>query len=74
MKQHRSSCSGPPAVYQDFSTCHDWAVKKAIVDLPIKLKGNSKCTTVDLLSLLGAQSKDLGAPFQLLLTRVKLCL
>ena len=49
-------------------------LKKAIVDLPIKLKGNSKCTSVDLLSPLGAQSKDLGAPFQSLLTRVKLCL
>ena len=60
MKQHRSSCSGPPPVYQDLSTCHDWAVfTKAIVDLPIKLKGNSKCTSVDLLKPLGAQSKDL---------------
>ena len=62
-------------MYQDLSTCHDWAVlTKAIVDLPIKLKGNSKCTSVDLLKPLGAQSKDLGAPFQTLLTRVKLCL
>ena len=52
-------------MYQDLSTCHDWAVlTKAIVDLPIKLKGNSKCTSVDLLKPLGAQSKDLGAPFQ----------
>ena len=33
---------GPPPVYQDLSTRHDWPVKKAIVDLPIRMKGNSK--------------------------------
>ena len=36
-----SPCSGPP-VYQGLSTHLDWAAKKAIVDLPIGLKGNSK--------------------------------
>ena len=27
-------------MYQDLSTCHDWPVKNAIVDLTISLKGN----------------------------------
>ena len=29
-------------MYQDLSMCHDWPVKKAIVELPIRLKGNLK--------------------------------
>ena len=29
-------------MFQDLSTRHDWPVKNAIVDLPIKLKGTSK--------------------------------
>ena len=41
-KQCQNPCSGPPPVYQDLSTCHDWPVNKAIVNLPIRLKGNSK--------------------------------
>ena len=48
-KQPRISCSGPPAVYQDLSarkdscsTRHDRSVKKAIIDEPIRMKGNSK--------------------------------
>ena len=32
-------------MYQDLSTCHDWPVKKAIVNFPIKMKGNSKRTS-----------------------------
>ena len=48
-------------MYQDLSTCHDWPVKKAIVDLPIRLKGNLKCTFSNLLSLLGARNKDISA-------------
>ena len=35
---------GPP-VYQDLSTRNDWPVKNAIVDLPIRMKGNSKHTS-----------------------------
>ena len=34
-----------PTVHQNLSTCHDWHVKRAVVDLPISLKGNSKCTS-----------------------------
>ena len=50
--------------------CHDWLVKKAIDNLLISMKGNSKCTFVNLLSPLGAQNKDLSATSQTLLTKV----
>ena len=41
-KQSRNPCSGPSPVYGDMSTRHDWPVKKAIVDLPIRIQRNSK--------------------------------
>ena len=41
-------------------------IKKAISDLPIKVKGNSKLTSGSL-SPLEAQSKDIGAASQTLL-------
>ena len=44
-KQHQNPCSETPTVYQDLSTHHDWPVKNAIVDLSIRLKGNSKHTS-----------------------------
>ena len=34
-------CFAPQHTYQDLSTRYDWPVKKAIVNLPIRLKGNS---------------------------------
>ena len=71
-KQRRKPWSRPPPVYQDLSTRHDWPVKKAIVDFPIKLKGNSTRTSGNLLSLLGAQNKDVVAASQTLLTEVRL--
>ena len=40
----------------------------------ITLTGNSKHTSANLLSLLGAQTKDRGAALQTLLTRGILCL
>ena len=55
-------------MYQDLSTRHGWPVKNAIVDLSIRLK----VTSVNSLSSLGAQNKDLGAASQTLLTEVKL--
>ena len=73
-KQQQNPCSGSPPVYQDLSTYHDWLVKKATVDLPISMKGNSKRTSINLLSPLGAQNIDLSATSQTLLTKVKLCL
>ena len=44
-KQRRNPCSGPSPVYQDLSTRHDWPVGKVIVDLPIRMKENSKRTS-----------------------------
>jgi len=44
-KQRRNPCSRPPPVYQALSTRYDWPVKNAFVDLPIKVKGKSKCTS-----------------------------
>ena len=58
-------------MYLDVSTCHDWPVKKAIVDLLMRLKGNSEFISGNSLSPLGAQNKDFGAASQALLTRVK---
>ena len=56
-KQCRNPCCGPPLVYQDLSTRHDWPVQKAIVDLPVRLKGNSKRPSGISLSPLDAQSR-----------------
>ena len=73
-KQQQNPCSGSPPVYKDLSMHHDWLVKKATVNLPISMKGNSKRTSINLLSPLGAQNIDLSATSQTLLTKVKLCL
>ena len=37
-------------MYQNLSTRHDWPDKKAVVDLPITLEGNSKHVTSNSLS------------------------
>ena len=43
-------------MYQDLSPRHDWPVKKDIVDLPMKMKGNSsKRASGKSLSSSGAQ-------------------
>jgi len=47
-------------------------LKKAIVDLPIRMKRNSKFTPGNSLSPAGAQNKDIGAASQTLLTEFKL--
>ena len=73
-KQCQNPCCGSPPVYQDLSTCHDGPVKNTIVVLPIRMIGNSKHSSGNLLSLLRAQNKDLGTASQAILTRVKLCL
>ena len=57
-------------MYQDLSTRHDWPVKQAIVDLPIKMKGNSNRSSGNSLSPSGAQNKDVNAASQTLLTDV----
>ena len=71
-KQRQNPFCGSPPVYQDLSTLHDWPVKNAIVDLPIRVKENSKHSSGNSLSLLRAQNKDLGISSQTILTRVKL--
>ena len=55
-------------MYQDLSTRHDWPVKKAIVNLPVRLKENSNVYSGHSLSLLGAQNKDISACSQTLCT------
>ena len=73
-KQRRNpSRSGPPPVYQEFSTCHYWPVKNAIVDLPLKIKGNQKPSSGNFLCPQGTQNKDIGDALQTFLT-VRLCL
>ena len=52
--------------------CHSWHVEKAIVGFPIRLKGNFEMHFQLLLSLWGAQSKDLGTALQTLLTEIRL--
>ena len=49
-----------PLVYQDLSTHHDWPVQEAIVDLPIRLKGNSKWASSSLFSPLGSRTRILA--------------
>ena len=56
-KQRRNPCSGLSAGYQNLSMRHDWPVKKAFVDLPIKIKGNSKRIYGNSLSPLAARTR-----------------
>ena len=63
---------GPHLCTRNLITRHDWPVKKAIVDLQIKTKGNSRRDSGNWLSPLGAQNKDISAASQTLLTQVKL--
>ena len=52
---------------------YDWPVKRSIVNLPIRMKGNLKRISDigNLLSLSGSQNKDLGAASQMSLIVVK---
>ena len=59
-------------MYQDLRAQHDWPVENTIVDLPIKTKENSKGTSGNSLSPLGAQNENIGAASQTSLTEVKL--
>ena len=52
---------GSHLFYQNLTTCHDWPVQKATVDLPVRMQGNLKCTSSNSLSPLGAQNKGFGA-------------
>ena len=71
-KQQRNPCSGSPPVYLNVSTRHNWTVKNAMVDLPMKLNENSKRSSGNSLSWLGAQDKDISTALQTLLIEIKL--
>ena len=51
---------------------YDWSVLNAIVDLLIKMKGNSNRSSGNLLSPLWGQNEDGGVASQTLLTEIKL--
>ena len=59
-------------MYQNLSTRHDWPVKNAMVDLPIKMKENSKRSYGNSLSPLEPQNKDIGAALQTLIIEIEL--
>ena len=42
VSQHQNPSSEPALVYQDLSICHEWPVKKTIVNLPIRVKANTQ--------------------------------
>ena len=56
----KSLFPGPHPVYQDLGTRHDWPVENAIVDLPIRLMGNSKRISSNSLNPLRARNKEQG--------------
>ena len=49
-----------------------WCTLKGLVDLPIRMKGNSKCILGNSLNLLEAQNKELGVASRTLLTEAEL--
>ena len=67
-KQRQILALGPKRVQCTLSTRHKWPVKNAVVNLPIRLKGNS----ANSLSPFEAQNKDMGFVAQTLLTRIRL--
>ena len=67
-KQCQNPCSGYPPVYQDLSTCHDWPIKKDIVYLPIRMKGNQN--TLPIIDSFEAQNMDLSVSLQMSLAKV----
>ena len=72
VKQFQNLCPGPPLLYQVLSMCHDWPVKLAIVNLPIRLKGNLKSISSNSLSLFGTHNKDISPARQTSLTGFRL--
>ena len=40
-KQHQNPCPGSPFVSQGLSTCHDWPVKKNIVNFLIRMQAKN---------------------------------
>ena len=58
-------------MYKDWNTHHDWSVKKAIVDLLVRLKGNIKGISGNLLSSLWGNNA-IGPASQTLIAGVRL--
>ena len=54
-------------------TLGTYRVKNVIVDLPIKMKGNSKCCFGNSSNPLVAQNKDIGTALQMLLRLNYVC-
>ena len=52
--------------------CHDWPVKSAMVNLPIRLKGNLKNISSNSLSVFGAHNKDISPALRMSLTGLQL--
>ena len=50
--------------------CNGWPVKKTIVKLQTRMKGNLKHTSGNSVSLSGPQNKDIGTASQTLLTKL----
>ena len=48
---------GPPPMYQNLNRRHGWPVRNAIVNLPIRLKGNSKRNSGKSLSPFGPRPR-----------------
>ena len=69
--QRQNPFSGPPPVYQDLSNAPWLVCWKCYVNLPIKLKANSKHISSNLYSPLGLQNKETGTALQMLLTGVR---
>ena len=68
-KKCQNPCSGPPPVYQDFITHHDWLVKKKLRSIcQSGWREIRNAFPVISLSLLKAWNKDIGTASQTLLT------
>ena len=59
-------------MYQDLSTHHNWPVKKAVVNLPVRFKKIRNELPLIIVESIGGQNKDIGTTLQILLTRVRL--
>ena len=59
-------------MHKDLSTRHDWPVKKAIVNLSIRLMGNFKRTSGNSFCPFGAQNRNIGDASQTSQTGVTL--
>ena len=71
-KQRQNSCSGPPPVYQDLSTCHNWHVENPLVICQSQWKQIQNALLVICLVHWWPRTSIIGSALQMLLTEVKL--